>query len=60
MFLNMSTAMYVVSDLASRAVRGTPNHNTVVLLCSAAETVSYLYFLSVFLDAADPEEREGA
>ena len=44
MFLNEATAMYVVSSLASATVRGGREHNTVVAVCSFAETVSFVYF----------------
>jgi len=43
-FLNEVTAMYVISDLASAVVRGGREHNTVVAVCSFAETASFAYF----------------
>ena len=43
-FLNEATAMYVISNLASAVVRGGREHNTVVAVCSLAETVSFGYF----------------
>lgn len=43
-FLNEMTAMYVISELASAVVRGGKEHNTVVALCSFAETAGFGYF----------------
>ena len=43
-FLNEATAMYVISKLASATVRGGREHNTVVTVCSFAETASFAYF----------------
>ena len=43
-FLNEATAMYVISSLASAVVRGGREHNTVVAVCSFAETCCFAYF----------------
>lgn len=57
-FLNECTAMYVVSELASSAVRGGREHNAVVLICSVAETLSYFVFLFVFADTRRPAKKQ--
>ncbi len=49
LFLNEVTAMYVISNLASAAVRSTREHSAVVTACSLVETVSFLYFAWVVI-----------
>ena len=44
LFLNEASAMYVISSLASAVVRGGREHNTVVAVCSFAETGFFMYF----------------
>ena len=59
LFLNEMTAMYVISRLASSVVRGGREHNAVVAACSAMETLSFLYFVSVAWDHMISFERGG-
>ena len=58
-FLNEMTAMYVISKLASAVVRGGREHNGVVRICSAAETISFLWFAHVCREFAFRDERGG-
>ncbi|MBR6208992.1 MAG: DUF2029 domain-containing protein [Oscillospiraceae bacterium] len=58
LFLNEVTAMYVISQLASAAVRSTREHNAVVRTCSLAETVSFFLFVHVFIRCCFPSDRE--
>ena len=51
-FLNECSAQYVVSQLASAAVRGTREHQTVVYICALAEVLVFIYFLKAFIDTA--------
>ena len=46
-FLNEMSAMFVVSNVASSAVRGGPLHNDVVQICALAETCICVYFIRV-------------
>ena len=59
LFLNEMSAMYVISRLASSVVRGGREHNAVVAACSAMETLSYIYFVSVAWDHIVSFERGG-
>ncbi len=58
LFLNEITAMYVISNLASAAVRSTREHRAVVTACSLAETVSFLYFAWVMISRGITENEE--
>lgn len=50
-FLNETSAMYVISRLASSVVRGTGEHKALVAVCSAAETASYGCFIAVCIQS---------
>ena len=58
-FLNEATAMYVISKLASATVRGGAEHNTVVRVCSFAETASFVCFAALCADRARQPFRKG-
>ncbi len=47
--LNEATAMYVVSNAATSAVRGTTQHNVVVAVCSIFEVLTFAYTAYVCL-----------
>ena len=57
-FLNEMTAMFVISNLASAAVRSTREHRAVVSVCSLAETISFLYFAWVMISHAFLNDRK--
>ena len=59
MFLNEMTAMYVISNLASAVVRGGREHSDVVRICSAAETISFLWFAHICREFVFRDDRGG-
>ena len=48
--LNEATAMYVVSNAAASAVRGTQQHRIVIAVCSLFEVLTFLYTARVCLE----------
>ena len=48
--LNETTAMYVVSNAASAAVRGTQQHQIVIGVCSLFEVLTFFYTAKVCLE----------
>ena len=44
LFLNEMSAMYVVSDMAMAVVRSGREHQDLVMLCSFAEVLTFIYF----------------
>jgi Gpi18-like mannosyltransferase len=58
-FLNEMTAMYVISNLASAVVRGGREHSDVVRICSAAETISFLWFAHICREFVFRDDRGG-
>lgn len=48
--LNEATAMYVVSNAAAAAVRGTQQHQIVIAVCSLFEVLTFLYTAWVCLE----------
>ena len=48
--LNEATAMYVVSNAAASAVRGTQQHQIVIAVCSLFEVLTFLYSARVCLE----------
>lgn len=48
--LNEATAMYVVSNAAASAVRGTQQHRIVIAVCSLFEILTFLYTARVCLE----------
>ena len=48
--LNETTAMYVVSNVASAAVRGTQQHQIVIGVCSLFEVLTFFYTAKVCLE----------
>ena len=48
--LNETTAMYVVSNAASAAVRGTQQHQSVIGVCSLFEVLTFFYTAKVCLE----------
>ena len=48
--LNEATAMYVVSNAAASAVRGTQQHRIVIAVCSLFEVLTFLYSARVCLE----------
>ena len=46
--LNECNAMFVVSDLAAAVVRGSSEHNSLVTICSLAESILFLWFAAEF------------
>ena len=59
LFLNEITAMFVISNTASAAVRSSREHSTVVTLCSYAEVAAFLYALKVCVDHLLAAARKG-
>ena len=59
LFLNEASAMYVISSLASAAVRGGREHNTVVKVCSSAETAFFMYFAYCCVQSMRRENGKG-
>ena len=48
--LNEATAMYVVSNAAASAVRGTQQHKIVIGVCSLFEVLTFFYTAKVCLE----------
>ena len=51
--------MYVISNLASAVVRGGREHSDVVRICSAAETISFLWFAHICREYVFRDDRGG-
>lgn len=57
--LNEATAMYVVSNAASSAVRGTQQHQIVTAVCSVFEVLTFFYTAKVCCEHAFRQKERG-